>query len=156
MQIAQIPSPYGAASQQPKRIIIHSMGEYLNLGDRDASAADFLASIGLSAQYLVAPSGVVIQCRQDNQGAYHAKGFNTDSIGIEFLVPGVHTYATFLEAIKKPYLHDQQYAAGVNLVSHLINKHGIEDIKRHSDVDPDRKKDPGEGFPWVQFLRDIA
>lgn len=156
MQIAQIPSPFGAASQIPKLIVIHSMGEYLSLGDRDMSAADFLASIGLSAQYLITPSGVVIQCRQDNQGAYHAKGFNTDSIGIEFLVPGVHTYDTFIEAIKKPYVSDTQYAVGVNLVNHLINKYGIDMVERHSVLDPDRKKDPGEGFPWHQFMRDVA
>lgn len=154
MQIAQIPSSIGFHKQYAKRILIHSMAEYLELGDRDLHAADFLEQAGLSAHYLVTPSGVVIQTRQDTQGAYHARGFNEDSIGIEFLVPGVHTYATFLESIKKPYLHDQQYAAGVNLVSHLVNKYGIEDIKRHSDVDPGRKKDPGEGFPWIQFLRE--
>ena len=74
----------GPRHQTPNKIVVHAMGEFIN----NKPAWAFLESIGLSAHIFVTPSGVIVRSRKDRQGAWHAKGFNTDSLGIEFLVPG--------------------------------------------------------------------
>ncbi|MEQ8882312.1 MAG: peptidoglycan recognition family protein [Cyclobacteriaceae bacterium] len=88
------------------------MGEY---NDQDYHAKERLDKLGLSAHYMVCPSGVVIRTRQIDERAWHAKGFNTNSIGVEFLVSGLHTYETFLEAIKKKCLTPAQLDPGIEL-----------------------------------------
>ena len=153
---AWIPLDAGAGSQTPKRIVVHCMAEYLDTEPTDFHTVDFLRKSGISAHAFVTPSGVVVRSRRDDQGAWHAKSFNTDSLGVEFLVPGVHTYATFLDRIKTRYLTKAQYASGVELVRQWRSDHDIENVDRHSDLSPGRKLDPGRGFPWTQFLSDTA
>lgn len=154
MNIVNQPSPHGFnRSSEPDMIIVHCMAEYVG----DKFAPDFLESIKLSAHALVVPDGTVIRCREDNQGAHHAKGFNATSLGVEFLVPGYHDYASFLEAIKEPWVVGAQYEAGVELVKDWAQTYDIprEKVLRHSDVSPERKVDPGKGFPWEAFLADV-
>lgn len=155
---AYIPYPETKVKNTPKRIIIHCMGE--NIQDENNPevfnhAVAFLNEYRLSAHYLIAPDGTVFQCRPDNERASHARGHNTDTIGIEFLVQGDHNYGSFLESIKTPYLTNVQFDAGVELVDNLMQTHDIQSIVRHSDVSPGRKVDPGLGFPWDYFLRRI-
>ena len=146
---------YGSAHNTPKFIVVHCMGEFIEVGDCAEHAADFLLRQGLSAHVLVAPGGEVYRCRLDSEGAYHAKSFNTDSLGIEFLVKGEHDYDSFAKAIEKPYLDDEQYKAGVTQVREWLKLHKIDMIVRHSELSPGRKIDPGEGFPWEKFLIDV-
>ncbi len=156
MNEAQIPLEAGNQSQSPSRIVIHAMAEFIDTEPDDYSAVEWLRKLGLSAHAFVTPSGVVIRSRRDDQGGYHAKGFNTGSLGVEFLVGGLHTYPTFLNALKKKYLSTAQYNAGVELVKGWREKHSIKEIDRHSDLSPGRKVDPGKGFPWEQFLKDTG
>ena len=158
MKTADMPLPAGRSKQEPGRIVVHAMAEYIDTDDRDYDARSWLEKLGLSVHALIAPSGVVIRCRSDYQGGYHAKGYNTDSLGVEILVPGLHTYETFLDALQTPYYSTKQYSALVELVSGWRYSHAIddEDINRHSDLSPGRKVDPGTGFPWAQFCGDIG
>ncbi len=145
--------PRGARHQEPSRIVIHAMGEYIG----GVAAVEFLENVGLSAHILVCPNGDIIRCRRDNQGAYHAKGYNNDSLGIEFLVTGDHNYSSFREMIKDPYLTSMQYEAGLQFVrDEWFIKRGIMLMDRHSDLSPERKQDPGDGFPWEQFMREVG
>lgn len=139
----------------PKLIVIHSMAEYIKDPER-IYAPDFLDGYKLSAHALITPHGDNIRCRTDNQGAYHAKGYNTDSLGMEFLVKGKHDYSSFIDAIKSPYLEPEQYDAGLYQVREWLNLYPIERIARHSDLSPGRKVDPGDGFPWFDFLHDLG
>ena len=128
------------------------MGEFINDSGTGYFAKEWLDKLRLSAHYLICPSGVVIQTRENDQIAYHAKSHNTGSIGIEILVPGVHDYRSFIERIKTPYVHGTQYTALVELCrgfKHL-------NFTRHSDIDPDRKADPGAGFDWQTFIQDVG
>ena len=149
------PLPKGAKYQTPHRVILHAMGEFIKLDSGNKHAYDFLKGIGLSAHALICPDGTVIRCREDNQGAYHAKGYNKDSLGVEFLVKGAHTYSSFKKAIKKPYLTFEQHVAGVELIRDWYSKYDITSIDTHSSLSPKRKKDPGSAFPLAQFLIDV-
>ena len=151
-----IPLEAGFESHTPKRIVVHAMGEYIDTEPIDYHAVDWLRKLGLSAHAFVTPSGVVVRSRKDEQGAYHAKGHNSGSLGVEFLVPGLHTYATFVAAIKKKYLTKPQYEAGVEAVKRWKDRYELTTIVRHSDLSPDRKVDPGKGFPWERFLSDTG
>lgn len=167
---ANIILPAGHRNNSPNRIVLHAMGQYilanqavldyyakqgirLELG-RTYHAPEWLRVIGVSAHKLGDPSGLVIQCRYSSTGAYHASGFNKDSLGYEFLVPGIHTYGSLLEALRTPYLTSEAFDSGVEEIRGWMNKYNIEKdrIDEHSKLSPDRKKDPGEGFPLTDFL----
>ena len=145
----------GSGHQDPDQIIVHAMGEQINNGDKIYSAVDWLKFLGLSVHALITPAGDIIRCRHDDEGAWHAKGHNTNSLGVEFLVEGVHNYGSFLEKIKTDYVTAEQYAAGAYLIKNWMEHHDIESIKRHSDVSPGRKLDPGSGFKWTEFLHNF-
>lgn len=145
----------GSKTNDPELIVIHAMGEYIEWEPEDLWAPAFLEKIGLSVHILITPDGTIIRCREDNQGAWHAKNFNTNSLGIEFLVKGHHTYETFRSKIKESYITAPQYDAGVEQVREWIEKHHIESIKAHSELSPRRKFDPGMGFPMTTFIQDV-
>ena len=163
--IAKILLPFGDRTNDPKLITLHAMGEYihadknavdyyathgkfLELG-RDYHAPEWLRALGLSAHQLICPGGMRIKCREDNHGAWHARGFNEDSLGVEFLVRGIHTYDTFLAAIALPWVDNDQFSEGQELVRYWMETHDIRKfgVKYHSELSPGRKKDPGAGFP---------
>ena len=152
--MVKIPLYKGPSTNTPDRIIVHSMGEYIHDGI-DYHAVDYLRKLGLSAHSLITPSGVNIRCREDSQGGYHAKNNNTNTLGIEILVPGVHTYSSFLNKIETDYITDVQYGSLIKQCRKWIELYDIKNVVRHSDIDPDRKKDPGSGLNWQQFLQDI-
>lgn len=127
------------------------MAEYVG----EEHAPDFLLRSGLSAHALVAPDGTLYRCRDDDQGAYHAKGFNQHSLGIEVLVAGRHDYSSFAKAIALHYITDAQYAAVLAQCREWLRLHDIAKVVRHSDLSPGRKIDPGAGFPWSKFLSDL-
>lgn len=156
MQIITKHNPYGAGHNEPRMIVIHAMAEYFPTAGDDAEPAnEFLGKMKLSAHVLAAPNGTLLKLREDTEGAHHAKGFNTDSLGLEVLLAGRHTYGTFIEAIKRPWVTADQYRVVVWQCQVWLAKHKIERVVRHSDLSPGRKRDPGDGFPWEQFLRDI-
>lgn len=156
-QVAQMHLRHGRAGLKPTQIIVHAMGEYSEQGERDLSARDLLDKLELSAHAFVTPSGVVIRGRDDDEVAWHARGANFSALGIEFLVPGLHTYKTFVDAIKKPYVSAEQLRAGIAQMREWIEAFGIDraDVLRHSDLSPTRKVDPGDGFPWVEMMREL-
>ena len=147
---------HGAKHNIPRRIVIHAMGHYILHDGTFKAAASFLDDVGLSAHALVAFGGEVIRCRNDNEGAWHAKGHNTGTLGLEFLFPGLHDYTSFVRAIDQPgWVSQFAFDSAISLVQSWCKLHDIEDIVRHSDIDPGRKRDPGRGFPLTQFLEAV-
>lgn len=141
---------------RPRLIVVHAMAEFIVDGPKRYYAVEWLNHLQLSAHVLAAPDGTRFRCRLDGEGAYHAKGFNMDSLGVEVLVPGEHDYASFLEAIKRPYVSDAQYSAVLEQCREWLNLYPIERLARHSDLSPGRKVDPGAGFPWGDLLHDLG
>ena len=107
----------------------------------------------VSSHYLIKNNGEILTLVPDLYVAWHAgvsswknyKSINKYSIGIEISNPG-HEY------IYKKF-SKKQIKSVLKLSSYLIKKYKIKSkfILGHSDIAPDRKKDPGEKFPW-KFL----
>ena len=136
--------------------VVHSMAENLKLDDGPKDAHSFLLSIKLGAHSLLTPDGTHIRMADTNDQLSHAKGFNQISFGIEFLVPGVHDYDSFLKAIadtKKPPYTEAQYASGGEWLALRCKEHGLtwDNVKGHVDIDPTRKFDPGKAFDWAKL-----
>lgn len=137
-------------------IVVHAMGYQIDYQGRLLYAASFLDELELSAHILVAPDGTRIRCRKDNQLAWHAKGFNQDSLGIEFLVPDSESYGIFLQRIAKPWGTNAQLKAGAVQIREWCSNWPIRRIESHSKIDPERKHDPGAGFRWGLLMAGIA
>ena len=104
----------------------------------------------VSCHYLIKKNGEIITIVPDLYIAWHAgksfwgkyKSLNQNSIGIEITNPGHESnYKKFTK---------KQISSLLKLSKFLIKKYKINsrNILGHSDVAPDRKKDPGEKFPW--------
>ena len=109
----------------------------------------------VASHYLITKNGKIINLVPDLYIAWHAgisswKNFNLlnkNSIGIEITNPGHHFgYKKFSK---------KQINSLINLIKFLIKKYKInkKNIIGHSDIAPDRKKDPGEKFPWEYLAK---
>ena len=104
----------------------------------------------VSSHYFIRNNGEILTLVPDLYIAWHAgfsqwknyKFINKNSIGIEISNPGHdYTYKKF---------NEKQIKSVLKLTKFLIRKYKIKSkfILGHSDISPDRKKDPGEKFPW--------
>jgi len=134
-------------SNQIKFIIFHYTGM-----KKESEAINRLTNIQseVSCHYLIKNNGEIIKLVPDLYVAWHAgksswgsfKSLNQNSIGIEITNPG-HEF-NYKKFPKK------QISALLRLSKFLIKKYKIshKNILGHSDIAPERKKDPGEKFPW--------
>ena len=135
-----------------KFIIIHYTGM-----KKELAAINKLCSpkSKVSSHYFIRNNGNILNLVPDLYEAWHAgistwqnyKSLNKYSIGIEINNPGHdHGYKRFkskqIQSLKK-------------LLKILISKYKIKtcNILGHSDVAPNRKKDPGEKFPWKKLSK---
>ena len=140
-------NPKKRKSKQIKFIIFHYTGM-----KRELEAINKLTNIQseVSSHYLIKTNGNIITLVPDLYVAWHAgksswksyKSLNQNSIGIEITNPG-HEFG-YKKFSKK------QISSLLKLSKFLIKKYKInsKNILGHSDVAPERKKDPGEKFPW--------
>ncbi|MDC0234694.1 N-acetylmuramoyl-L-alanine amidase [Candidatus Pelagibacter sp.] len=107
----------------------------------------------VSSHYFIRNNGKIITMVPELYTAWHAgvsfwKNFNSlnkNSIGIEINNPG-HDF-------KYKKFSKKQINSVLLLTKFLVKKYKIkqQNILGHSDIAPNRKKDPGEKFPW-EFL----
>ena len=104
----------------------------------------------VSSHYLIKNNGEILTLVPDLYVSWHAgvsfwnrfKFLNKHSIGIEISNPGHdNKYKKFTK---------KQINSILKLSRFLIKKYNIKSkfILGHSDISPNRKKDPGEKFPW--------
>ena len=137
---------------QIKFIILHYTGMR-----SEKEALNMLTNIQseVASHYFIRSNGKIVSLVPDLYIAWHAgisswktyKSLNKNSIGIEIVNPG-HQFG-----YKK--FSNKQINSLVNLIKFLIKKYKInkKNILGHSDIAPDRKKDPGEKFPWKSLAR---
>ena len=134
-------------SRQIKFIIFHYTGM-----KRESLAINRLINIQseVSCHYLIKNNGKIIKLVPDLYVAWHAgksswknyKSLNQNSIGIEITNPGHKLgYRKFSK---------KQISSLLKLSKILIKRYKLspKNILGHSDIAPERKKDPGEKFPW--------
>jgi len=110
----------------------------------------------VSAHYMVGEDGNVTQLVDEHKRAWHAgvsewqgeRDINSASIGIE-IVNGGHDYPDAQGAL--PLFPEVQIDIVIALSHSIIAQYGPLTLLGHSDIAPDRKKDPGEHFPWVKL-----
>ena len=140
-------NPKKRNSKQITCLIFHYTGM-----KKESEAINRLTNIqsGVSSHYLIKNSGEIVTLVPDLYIAWHAgksswksyKSLNKNSIGIEITNPGhVFGYKKFSK---------KQISSLSKLSKFLIKKYKInlKNILGHSDIAPERKKDPGEKFPW--------
>ena len=148
MDVLDAPSPnFDSRVAPPDMVVVHYTGM------RDGAAAlerlrDPAAKV--SAHYLVETDGRILRLVDEARRAWHAgvshwggaQDVNGRSIGVELVNPGHdHGYRPFPDA---------QVDALLTLLDAVRGRWSVADgdIVGHSDVAPDRKRDPGELFPW--------
>ncbi len=104
----------------------------------------------VSSHYFIKKNGEILNLVPESHVAWHAgtsqwrnyTSLNKNSIGIEINNPGHNfNYKNFTK---------KQINSVYNLSKYLLKKYKIKKkyILGHSDIAPERKKDPGEKFPW--------
>ena len=154
LKIARNYSPNFYPKKRLKREIRFIIFHYTGMKS-DKAAIRKLTNIQsqVASHYFITHTGKIITLVPDLYTAWHAgisswkdfKSLNKNSIGIEITNPG-HQFG-YRKFSKK------QINSIINLSKLLIKKYKIDkkNFLGHSDIAPDRKKDPGEKFPW-EFL----
>ena len=137
---------------QLKFIILHYTGMR---SEKDALTRLTNIQSGVASHYLIKLDGKIVSLVPDLYIAWHAgisswktyKSLNKNSIGIEIVNPG-HQFG-YKNFSKK------QIGSLMNLIRILSQKYTInkKNVLGHSDIAPDRKKDPGEKFPWESLAK---
>ena len=132
---------------QIKFLIFHYTG-MKNETDAIKKLTNFKSNV--SCHYFIKKKGEILLMVPDLYISWHAgkskwknyKSLNKYSIGIEISNPG-HEF-------KYNKFTQKQINSILKLSKFLIKKYKIKSkcILGHSDISPDRKKDPGEKFPW--------
>jgi len=129
------------SSRRITKIVLHTIE-----GSEDAGISWFRnPRAKVSAHYVVSYTGRVTQLMRDSDIAWHARGVNSSTIGIEN--EGYSGRNNWTAA---------QISKLASLVRFLCERHGIAktraNIIGHYQVDPARRNDPGRYFPWDRFI----
>ena len=151
MEIKQLYSPNFDANKRNKEKIKYLVFHYTGMkNEKNALKRLSDHNSKVSSHYFIKKNGSIINLVPDLYISWHAgisfwknlKRLNKYSIGIEIHNPGhQHGYKSF---------NKNQITAIKYLSLKLAKKYNLKkkNYLAHSDVAPDRKKDPGEKFPW--------
>jgi N-acetylmuramoyl-L-alanine amidase len=135
---------------RPDMLLLH----YTGMESTDAALARLCdPAAQVSCHYLVYENGEIVQLVAESRRAWHAgvsawqgeTDINSRSIGIEIANPG-HDFGY-------PDFPGVQIEAVVALCRDILARQSIpaQRVLAHSDVAPERKRDPGEKFPWQRL-----
>ncbi len=169
MNIIDIPNGAHGPRREEGQIEIlvwHAIGEWVvdstNAGGKGKGyvwhCTDWLRAIGRSTHGFALPDGRIVREVDSWYAAWHAKGWNMRSVGLEYVLPGVWPYARFVEAMKvghpRAIYTGSQLRAGAEWTRARMLEHGVEllpdNITTHHDLAPTLKWDPGVPFPFEE------
>lgn len=150
------PSPHRSprGHHEPRMIVIHA-----DAGQTEEGTLSWLEhpDSGVSYHWLVGRDGKVYRIVPEAEKAWHAgesswpgmtvgNSVNPTSIGVAFANSGTEQYP------------DVQLEAGAELVAGIMRRHsiGIELIRGHNEVSPNRKTDPYPQWSWLKFYGLLA
>ena len=148
-------SDYNRSSQKLEKvtgIIVHDTGE---AGASAKTMWDYYEGLSKSkssaesVHFLVDTDGTVLQCIPCDEIAFHAKGRNSDTIGVQYC---------FTNSEGK--MSDETYSAMVDLVARLCKEYElkISDVQLHYDITgrlcPEYYAKNSES--WQNFLKDVS
>jgi len=152
--------PDRGALTAPEGVIVHAMGELVN----GVPAWEHLQDAGFAAHRLIDPAGAIVQAVPDDRIAWHAghsrhgmtSGLNRRTLGVELLVAGSHTWATFVRALRGrdcPFPPAQRHALTWCCRDWAERFPSIGYVLGHEHVSgpwvrDDPKPDPG---PWLEL-----
>ena len=95
-----------------------------------------------SAHYLIDRPGPIYRLVKEEDTAWHCRGYNETTIGIELVcqVTAGQDYT------------DEQYDSLNALLADIRTRQSNPWIKPHSELDPERRHDPGPKFDWPRIL----
>jgi N-acetylmuramoyl-L-alanine amidase len=144
-----LPSPnFGSRKGQPVDLLLL---HYTGMATRELALQRLCdPAAEVSCHYVVDEEGRIFQLVREADRAWHAgrgewaghRDLNSCSLGVE-IVNGGHDFGL-------PAYPEAQISAVIALCCDLVKRYSI-DARRvlaHSDIAPERKRDPGEKFPW--------
>jgi len=160
LKIENFYSPNFSLPKRGKKMIKFIVIHYTGMKSENAAIKRLCdENKNVSAHYFIKKNGQIINLVPDLYIAWHAgiskwlnyNSLNKNSIGIEIQNPGHdNRYENFTS---------KQLSSLKILLRTLIKKYKIDlkNILGHSDIAPERKKDPGEKFPWKNLANhDLA
>ena len=154
IEIKQLYSPNFDLIKRKKKTIKFLIFHYTGM-QTEKSALERLSNqkSKVSSHYFIKKNGSIINLVPDLYVSWHAgisfwkklQKLNRYSIGIEIHNPG-HQYG--YKSFNKKQINSIKYLSlKLGKMYNIKSEHYL----GHSDIAPDRKKDPGEKFPW-EFL----
>lgn len=146
-------------------VVIHTMEVAERLNAAEAVAAWFARpDSGVSAHYCV-DADTIVQCVREQDVAWHARGGNTGSIGIELAGRAGQDAAGWADAYSRAVLERAaaltadvcgRHAIPVRRIRAPGLRRGLRGVTGHADVSVAYRRsdhwDPGPRFPWQRFL----
>jgi N-acetyl-anhydromuramyl-L-alanine amidase AmpD len=160
------PNRTSATGRAIRWVVIHTMEIAERDGAAEACAHWFATSTSeVSAHYCV-DADTTIQCVHEGDVAWHARGGNANSIGIELAGYAGQRSLGWSDAYSRAVLERAARLAAEICARHAIPIRrlraadlvaGRRGLTGHADVSAAFRKtdhwDPGPDFPWTQFLR---
>tara|TARA_Y100000996_G_C22523433_1_gene643419 strand:- start:120 stop:851 length:732 start_codon:yes stop_codon:yes gene_type:complete len=149
-------SPNFSSIKRSKKVIQFIIVHYTGM-KKESLAIERLCDFSskVSAHYFIKKNGEILRLVPDLYEAWHAgkskwkiyKNLNKSSIGIELQNKGHNR--------KYEIFSSHQITALKRLLKKLISTYKVKNknILGHSDIAPERKKDPGEKFPWKELSK---
>lgn len=164
MNIIDVPNgSHGGARKKVEGVVLHAMGEWVLSGGDYVHSSNLLQGLGVSAHAIALPDGRIVRQVDSWYVAWHAKGHNARTVGIELALEGTWDFASFENAMvgTRPERYtDEQIEAAAEWCRARSVEHGFplnaETVRTHSALDPDRKSDPGAIFPYQEFLAGLT
>jgi len=156
LKITQNYSPNFSTPKRIKKKIKYIIIHYTGMKN-EVSALNRLTNYKskVSAHYFIKKNGKILNLVPDLYEAWHAgisnwkniQSLNRYSIGVEIQNSG---HENFYEKFS-----DKQIKSVKKLLRFLTARYRVnrKNILGHSDIAPDRKKDPGEKFPWKELAK---